>query len=333
VVPDAAAFALSSALRGLEPILRGLLSQHEAQRVEDLDKSVVRDLQLAFRDLYRQLPRYALLPVDDARDLGTGPPGGSGAPDVSEGPGAAGAPEASPPEVAAAEGVAEQEAVELVELEAEDAALRASDLGSVLLPAGALASVRLRPSAIRLVRDGFRTVHAQPLDEYGRLMESGVEIEWRLSRECGTLEVAEENARRVRVCAGQQAADGTLTVRVRRDGAHAEASAKVRVLEAAGRRGSEEGIPEPELIDAPVESWRSRMREGSWQVNTGHPSYRAIAASGALKLRYLSMLFAKEVVLRSVSDPRLGEPLEQLVEVASFADRQIVEGKLGRRGS
>ncbi|HVS15743.1 MAG TPA: hypothetical protein VMV46_17605 [Thermoanaerobaculia bacterium] len=181
------------------------------------------------------------------------------------------------------------------------------------------------------MRGGFRTVHAQPLDEYGRLLESGVEIQWRLSAGCGTLEVDAEHPRRVRLMAADHAAEGTLAVEVRRDGVEVGASAAVRVLESAGRPGSDEGIPEPELVDAPVEAWRSRMREGRWQINSGHPSDRAIAASAALKLRYLSMLFAKEVVLRSGGDPRLDEPLEQLVEVASFADRQIVEGRLRRR--
>jgi hypothetical protein len=65
------------------------------------------------------------------------------------------------------------------------------------------------------------------------------------------------------------------------------------------------------------------MHEGRWQVNTAHPEYRAIRGSPALELRYLAMLFAKEVVLRSTQDPRLAEPLEQLVEIAAYADRNL----------
>ena len=71
------------------------------------------------------------------------------------------------------------------------------------------------------------------------------------------------------------------------------------------------------------------MLDGKWQVNSGHREYRAIAEQTTLKLRYLAMLFAKEVVLRSHQDPRLGDPLEQLVEVAAYADRNL-SGK--RRG-
>lgn len=37
------------------------------------------------------------------------------------------------------------------------------------------------------------------------------------------------------------------------------------------------------------------------------------------------MLFAKQVLLRSRQDRRLEEPLEQMIEVAAYADRQLTE--------
>ena len=57
--------------------------------------------------------------------------------------------------------------------------------------------------------------------------------------------------------------------------------------------------------------------------------FRAVAEKPAHKLRYLAALFAKEIVLRSSGDPRLERPLEQLVEVFSYADLRLVRG--GRR--
>ena len=75
-------------------------------------------------------------------------------------------------------------------------------------------------------------------------------------------------------------------------------------------------------------SWRSRMIDDRWHVNSGHREYRAIADRPQLKLRYLAMLFAKEVVLRSSQDPRLERPLEKIIEVAAYADRNLAE----RRG-
>lgn len=43
------------------------------------------------------------------------------------------------------------------------------------------------------------------------------------------------------------------------------------------------------------------------------------------------MLFANEVVLRTTQDPRLEKPLEQLVGIAAFADRNLAR-KPGRKG-
>jgi hypothetical protein len=121
-------------------------------------------------------------------------------------------------------------------------------------------------------------------------------------------------------------------VRARSGDREAAAEVPVAILDEISSRHTDEGIPEPELVDHPGGSWRSRMLEGRWQVNVGHREYRASADRPALKLRYLAMLFAKEVVLRSSQDPRLEKPLEQLVEVASFADRNIsMRGKRGSR--
>ena len=58
-------------------------------------------------------------------------------------------------------------------------------------------------------------------------------------------------------------------------------------------------------------------------MNSGHRDDRLLSGKAVVKLRYLALLFAKEVVLRSSSDPRLSDPLEQLVEVAAYADRHI----------
>ena len=85
-------------------------------------------------------------------------------------------------------------------------------------------------------------------------------------------------------------------------------------------------------MDQPQASWRSRVQDGRWQVNAGHADYIASSSRPTLKLRYLAMLFAKEVVLRSTQDPRLAEPLEQMVEVAAYADRELTEkSPRGRR--
>ena len=94
------------------------------------------------------------------------------------------------------------------------------------------------------------------------------------------------------------------------------------------------GIPTPEFVHEPGAGWRSRMLEERWQVNSGHREFRAVVDRPTLKLRYLAMLFAKEIVLRSHQDRRPGKtPLEQLVEVAGYADRNLSQKRAPRRRS
>jgi hypothetical protein len=160
------------------------------------------------------------------------------------------------------------------------------------------------------------------LDERGTPVTDPVTHEWSLEGPVGRI-VPGAEPHRVAVEAADRPAEGTLRVIVRSEGREARAEVPVEVVEEIVSRGSDEGIPEPELVDEPGASWRSRIEGGHWQVNTDHPEYRQIEGNPSLKLRYLSMLFAKEIVLQSSQDPRLDRPLEQLVEVAAYADRHL----------
>jgi hypothetical protein len=115
------------------------------------------------------------------------------------------------------------------------------------------------------------------------------------------------------------------------EGRTAACETEVAVVEDAETGVASEGIPRPELVHHPGAAWRSRMVDEVWQVNTGHRDFRVVAERPAQKLRYLALLFAKEVVLRSNRDPRLDPPLEQLVEVASYADRNLARGRPARQ--
>ena len=86
--------------------------------------------------------------------------------------------------------------------------------------------------------------------------------------------------------------EGILSVYAKQASTKSEASAAVpvEVVEEIAT-SSDEGIPEPELVDQAGAKWRSRVLEERWQVNTGHPDYRANSSRPALKLRYLAMLF------------------------------------------
>jgi hypothetical protein len=209
-----------------------------------------------------------------------------------------------------------------------------SDVTPFLLPPGPLTNVRLTPSPVRIECEGARRVRALATDPDGRAIVDPVQYAWSVSGEVGTLGPSTAGGSLdqpiVVLRAATVSAEGKITVSARSGGREAAAEADVEVLDELGRR-SKEGIPEPEFVHQPGASWRSRMLEGRWQVNSGHREYRAIAEQPALKLRYLAMLFAKEVVLQSHQDLRLELPLEQMVEVAAYADRNLAESRRGRR--
>jgi hypothetical protein len=303
IVPDEAAGLFAQALRSAERTVRALLESYERRRAKELDRDLVRDLQRLFRDFFRHRPRYAALPVE-ARDH-----------DEAAGERADHGMPAAVPEP--------DSEVPLPELEM-------APPEPFLFPPGPLAEVRIQPALLRLECGGERRARAFAVDATGRPVEAVLVYAWRLSEGLGELVTADDASPAVAVRAGERPAEGKLAVVCRQGPTEAYAEARVEVVEqlAAGR---DEGIPEPELLDLPGAPWRSRIIDGRWQVNSGHPEYRGIADRPPLKLRYLALLFAKEVVLRSSGDPRFEAPLEQLVEVAAYADRRLAASRGGRR--
>jgi hypothetical protein len=302
IIPDEAAGLFAQVLRGAEHTIAALLESFERRRAQELDRGMFRDLRRLFRDFFRHRPRYAALPVE-ARDDGA-------ATDAEASQGAPAAPPEPVPEVQ----------------------LSGSEIlppTAFLFPPGPLAEVRILPSLLRLECGGERSARAVAVDAAGRPVEEVLAYAWRLTEGVGELVAADDASPSTTVRAGDRPGKGSLAVVCRSGAVEAGAEARVEVVEhlAASR---DEGIPEPELLELPGAPWRSRVAGGRWQVNAGHPEYRAIADRPALKLRYLALLFAKEVVLRSNGDPRFEAALEQLVEVAAYADRRLAASR-GRR--
>jgi hypothetical protein len=337
VIVDDAAEAFALALPTVEPTLLEALRQIEERKAAELERSMIRDLQRAFRDFYRHRPAYSLLPVQKEKDLGA-----SGAPgDVPGGVGVA--PESQP---------------------LEDG----NEVEAHLLPPGPLGSVRVRPKNVMLAPSDMRRVKATAVDATGRPVEEAVAFTWRLEGGVGSLlvdgadeerailggagvvglpvEAARAEGRRdsavheLRFAEGPAVSSATLAaapdcaegwLRVSAEAESGSATTEVPIEITDDLPGSsKEGIPDPELVEAPGERWRSRIEESRWQVNAAHPDYREVDSRPGLKLRYLAMLFAKEVVVNDHQDPRLAQPLEQLVEVAAYADRRLAPRRKSR---
>ena len=200
-----------------------------------------------------------------------------------------------------------------------------------MLPAGPLHGVALSPSPVRVACNTSQRIRARAHDVAGRAILDGVQFEWTLEGRVGTLEGAEAGADTTTLHAADLPDSGAVQVIARQGRLEVHAEHSVIVLEQIDSARSDEGIPTPEFVHRPGAAWRSRMLAGCWQVNSGHRDYRDSVERPALRLRYLAMLFAKEVVLRSHQDPRLEAPLEQLVEVTGYADRNLASGRTSTR--
>jgi Histidine kinase-, DNA gyrase B-, and HSP90-like ATPase len=302
IVPDRAAGLFAQALVHAERAVKAMLESYERRRAQELDRDTVRDLQRLFRDFFRHRPRYAALPVETAAGAVPAEATGEGTP--------ATVPDAGSESPLAGPVLAPSE--------------------TFLFPPGPLAKVSIVPSLLRLECGGERRARAAAVDVDGRAIEGTPAFAWNLGDGLGELISDDDASPAVAVRAGDRPSRGTLTVVCQSGKIELYAEARVEVVEHLAT-GNDEGIPEPELVDLHGAPWRSRIAEGRWHVNSGHPEYRAIADRPALKLRYLALLFAKEVVLRNSADPRFEAPLEQLVEVAAYADRRLAAARSGRR--
>lgn len=335
VVADSAAAAFMRALRSVEPALQEALDALARREAEELDRRLVRDLQRAFRGFFRDQPRYTLLPVQGGGATGEGPGAGGAAGAPGEVPdgivdrGGDDGAEVPPPGVPVdGRGAARTAAPDAAE---RDEPLPSPRLDAELpFPPGPLESVAVSPDPVRLYLGATRRVRARAADGRGRPAAGPISYHWRLMGDAATFAEVVDGEPEATLQAGHAAGTAALAVVARSlDGRQATATVEVVVRDEVGPGRSEEGIPEPELVDVPGTAWRSRILDGRWQVNGAHPEYRAIRDSPGLKLRYLALLFAKEVVLRSSQDPRLAAPLEQLVEIAAYADRNLAKRRGG----
>ncbi len=305
VTVDAAAEAFANALREFESLLATILTNLEQHRTKESDRSLIRDLKRVFRDFYRHRPRYALLPVADLKL--TGASGGSGATDAKD--------------AVAAEPLPSEREEETFDLPVP-----------TLLPPGPLEKVRISPATVQIICGDRKNVRALACDSEGKAIQEPVLFTWAISGNgAGILDETSEGAMgQVVLKAADRPAGGALSVSARAGDRKVRAEVALEVVEEIYSRRSGEGIPEPEFVNQPGAPWRSRLSEGRWEINAGHPEYRALEERPGLRLRYLAMLFAKEVVLQSNQDARLEAPLEQLVEVASYADRELSGKRKGR---
>ena len=285
VVPDRAAEAFARAMLELQPLVENELRRLERERRAASDRQVVEELRRALRGLRGRLPQYDLPPV-----LGAG--GGDGAD-------GRGAPEP---------GELPEEEASLAELE--------------LFPAGDLATVSIAPDPVEVAPGHEHRARAEARDAEGRLLRRGLTYRWSLE---GTgFSVRGEGARPAVTAeaATRPGATARLRVQVEQGPRTASAEATVEAVEPPVDEAGF-GIPEPHLVDAAGETWRSRFDGRRWEVNQMHEDYLALKGEARARLRYLLALLAKDLSQHAHRVPGAVEASEDVAAILALAERNL----------
>lgn len=282
MVPNEAASALVDALRGVAPLVQERLDARAAVEAASLSRDVHKQLARLFTKVTDYVPHLSWFPVSKKS--------------------------AAMADDAVGEGTGLPEAGE----EADEASPQRE-----LLPPGPLSQVVIRPAAVELARGAAKTVRARALDVEGRRVREGVSFTW--SSE-GLLRVTAEGSRAM-IEALEAPGSAKLIVEARQGDVVARAELPVALVEEAAAKKADAGIPQPEELNEPLQTWRSRLADERWQINTGHADYRALSTEQRPRLRYLASLLAKEVVSRNFPQPGVGAILEELVGLLAALER------------
>lgn len=327
VIPDAAALAFAEALAPLTALVCERLRAANERVTAAIEAGLLRQLERAFRDLPRLAPEYDFFAVRPDEPAIRPPAGGGADAGAATNADAASETERGSGDAAGSPGVAMPGSVPIpsdADLAGEESEADA-DRDRELFPPGPLASLAIVPAVTRLERHGERRLRAELRDAHGARIRRPVEVTWDIAPPLGRLERDSGMTNVFR--AGSEPGSATVVATAREEAYVAAGEARIDIVEAIdSAEQPRAGIPEPVFVAEPMASWRSRMRDGAWEVNSEHPDFRVAAESGRRKLRYLTALLAKEVVLHSFPSPQLEAALERLVGVQTIAERGLERG-------
>jgi hypothetical protein len=182
--------------------------------------------------------------------------------------------------------------------------------------AGPLFSARIQPGSAILPVNTTKTFRAVGLDRSRRQIEQNLLYEWAIIEGKGQLD--RKNGEFVIFSAPDEPALCKLKVVIRQLETVCEAENIITIVDSLlkapveNNEFSKKGLPSYTLESAVGKMWRSRYdgKRNIIIINSGHRDFIYSGKERMRKLRYISRLFAKELVLHNF----VGEPPEQLLE-------------------
>lgn len=194
--------------------------------------------------------------------------------------------------------------------------------------AGPLYGVRIAPASCVLPVGQTRNLRAVCRDRNKRTVEEGLRFDWRIAEGGGGLDNTDGEIASYTAPAEPGLVE--LTVTVTQGDVVCEATALVTVTDSLMPESREpsaprQGLPGYTFERAPGKLWRSRFNaeQNVVVVNNGHRDFVHSSKTKALKLRYITRLYAKELVLKNFPGLPADQLLERLIELSLYTEENL----------
>lgn len=197
--------------------------------------------------------------------------------------------------------------------------------------AGPLFSVVISPAASTTPVNERRRLRALPRDRARRRVEESLQFSWEILEGEGTLSSAADQE--VEFLASATPGLTRLKVTVTQRAVTCTAGALITITDSLEKSISStavdaRGLPGYTFERAAGELWRSRFNaeRNLIVINNGHRDFVFANRNHALKLRYLTRLYAKELVLKNFAGASSEQLLERIVELSLYTDEKLKAG-------
>lgn len=197
---------------------------------------------------------------------------------------------------------------------------------------GPLFSASISPSSTVIPAETDKTFHLKAKDRQRKTIDDKMDISWELRHNLGTISSGYGDY--VVFTAGKEPGVEELIAHVTQGDTTVTCSAVITITkelfpnsskESGSTQRSRKGLPGYTFHHAPGELWRSRYDEdnGIIIVNNGHADYLFASKSNARKLRYISKLYAKELVIVNFPEADKEKLLERLIELQLYTEENL----------
>ncbi|MEE8380957.1 MAG: ATP-binding protein [Thermodesulfobacteriota bacterium] len=194
--------------------------------------------------------------------------------------------------------------------------------------AGPLFSVKIFPQSCVLPVGETKTFRAAARDRNRKLVEENLSFLWEIVEGDGKL--ADTGSEIAEFTAAQEPGLVNISVTVTQGEVTCTGEALITVTESllpesTKASTSHQGLPGYTYEKAPGELWRSRYDEEQniIVINNGHRDYVFASKSKALKIRYISRLFAKELVCKNFKGIPPDNLLERMIELTLYMEENL----------